>query len=477
MEQLNGLDAFFVHGESSRTPMHIGALLVYTEPRKVHPDIRYQQLRERVVQALPSAAVFRRRLLKVPAGLDHPYWIEDADFNLDNHLQRHRLRSKASYYDLEKLVASLHANQLDFSRPLWEAHLIEGLGQLAEYPSNSYGLYLKVHHAALDGVSATQILNSIHDATVGEQATPDTWEGERPPSSSRLLWRAYLNSLRQPLALIGQGQKLLPRWQRSQSEAKASPDNDSHRIDPGWQRSPFNKAVEANRQLTSVHFEMDALQRLRHHQTGATINHVLLAIISGAVRRYLIHLNQLPDTPLGAMVPVNLRSDDSGNSGNMIGAMIAGLRVDIDDPLQRLQAAATSAMTAKKSAERLGRFSMMNVARNLPSLAERSMFWSLAAMCRLPGGLPMPVATVLSNIPGPTSTMHLNGTRLIDIQAIGLLTDGCGLFHVAFSYQGRLSLTALSSSNTLVDPQRYRQCLLQSFDELLEAVEEVEDGA
>ncbi|AKH68744.1 acyltransferase, WS/DGAT/MGAT [Spongiibacter sp. IMCC21906] len=477
MEQLNGLDAFFVHGESPRTPMHIAAMLVYKETTRVHPDIRHQNLCQRISHALPLSTVFRRRLVTVPKGLDHPYWIEDADFALEKHVFRHRLGSKANHQNLEQLLATLHGQAMDFSKPLWEAHIIDGLGQLPEYPSNSYGLFLKVHHAALDGVSATQILASLHDnpqrntsSNIDNRET-DSWVGEPAPSSSRLLWRAYINHFRRPLHLLSEGRKLLPKMQRAKAQhdgSQVSPEG-NRQLPPSWQRSPFNKKITAERQLLSLHFELDALNSIRKQQPGTTLNQVLLAIVSGGLRHYLIAQNQLPADPLGGLVPINVRTKKSGKGGNALGMMVAGLRVDIEDPLQRLQAVRYSAHCAKKSSDSMGRFSLMNVAKHMPSLAEKSLLWGLSAACQIPGGLPMPLATVLSNIPGPRESLSLNGAELVDIQAIGLITDGCGLFHVALSYQQRICLTVLSAPNTLTQPEKYRDCLQQSYQELLTA--------
>ena len=191
MQQLNGLDALFAHNERQHAPMHIAALMVYTPQTTKHKKFRLQEVRNSIEQRLSVSPVFRRRLLTVPYNLDQPYWLEDETFNIDKHIHSHELTAKSSEADFHTLIATLHAQPMDMSRPLWEAHVIHGLGRLSNYSKGSFGIYMKVHHAALDGVSGTDILAALHGIeplAFKPGALPDTWAGETPPSQ----WAATL---------------------------------------------------------------------------------------------------------------------------------------------------------------------------------------------------------------------------------------------------------------------------------------------
>lgn len=469
MQQLNGLDALFAHNERQHAPMHIAALMVYTPQTTKHKKFRLQEVRNTIEQRLSVSPVFRRRLLTVAYNLDQPYWLEDETFNLDNHIHSHELTAKNNEADFHTLIATLHAQPMDMGRPLWEAHVIHGLGRLANYSKGSFGIYMKVHHAALDGVSGTDILAALHGIeplAFKPSAITDTWAGEAPPSQWAVSRNAYRNNLRKPLQLYRQARQLLPKLRREIQE----PPSD-HTPGVSWQKSPFNTRIDAQRQVFVVRFDFSRLRAIRRAYPRTTVNHVILCIVGGALRNYLIQRNALPNNPLASLVPVNVRGKDLDTCGNAISMLISNLRTDIEDPLQRLVAVRDAATSAKKRNDSIGRSSLSNIFRVLPSSLEAAALRTLSALAYWPGGIPLPACTFVSNVPGPPIPLYFNDAKLVDMLGLGLIMDHVGLFHVAMSYNGVLSLSVLSSPKTLQDPALYRCCLEASFSALDHAMQ------
>tara|TARA_R110000772_G_scaffold60576_2_gene136775 strand:+ start:11405 stop:12847 length:1443 start_codon:yes stop_codon:yes gene_type:complete len=469
MQQLNGLDALFAHNERQHAPMHIAALMVYTPQTTKHKKFRLQEVRNSIEQRLSVSPVFRRRLLTVPYNLDQPYWLEDETFNIDKHIHSHELTAKSSEADFHTLIATLHAQPMDMGRPLWEAHVIHGLGRLANYSKGSFGIYMKVHHAALDGVSGTDILAALHGIeplAFKPGALPDTWAGETPPSQWAVSRNAYKNNLQKPLQLFRQARQLLPKLRQEIQEHGSD-----HTPGVSWQKSPFNTRIDAQRQVFVVRFDFSRLRAIRRAYPRTTVNHVILCIVGGALRSYLIQRNALPNNPLASLVPVNVRSKDLDNCGNAISMLISNLRTDIEDPLQRLVAVRDAATSAKKRNDNIGRSSLSNIFRVLPSSLEAAALRTLSALAYWPGGLPLPACTFVSNVPGPPIPLYFNDAKLVDMLGLGLIMDHVGLFHVAMSYNGVLSLSVLSSPKTLQDPALYQRCLEASFSALDQAMQ------
>ena len=469
MQQLDGLDALFTLNERQHAPMHIAALLIYKAQTTKHKTFLQQEIRQSFKQRLGSSPIFRRRLFTVRYDMDHPYWIEDQHFNLDHHVFSHSIKDHDG--DLQALLATLHAQPMDMTRPLWEAHVIHGLGTLKDYDKGSFGLYMKVHHAAMDGVSGTEILATLHNlepiafSPEHAPAETDSWQADPAPKQWTITRQACLNNLRKPLNLAWQARKLIPSMKRA-----ASVGNVDHAPTVSWQKSPFNSRIDADRNVLLVRFDFCRLRQIRRHYPHTTVNHVILSIIGGALRRYLIAINKLPSNPLASMIPVNVRSRDSDVAGNAISMMIANLRTDIECPLQRLQAVRDASNNAKQFSNAIGRSSITSLVREMPSGLESVALRALSALAYWPGGVALPACTIVSNVPGPPVPLYFNDAKLVDMMALGLILDHLGLFHVAMSYNGVMTLSVLSSPSSLKEPEMYRRCLEASYATLDEAV-------
>jgi diacylglycerol O-acyltransferase len=468
MQQLDGLDALFALHERPHAPMHIAGLMVYAPETPRHKKFRQREVYQSFQQRLSLSPIFRRRLLRVPYALDHPYWVEDQSFELDRHIHSHDLANTSSLADLQATLAELHARPMDMKMPLWEVHIIHYMDRLPDYPKGSFGLYIKVHHAAMDGVSGTDILTALHGRNprpfIAKTIT-DNWQPEAQPTTWAMARQACINNLHKPLKLAKQSINLF-----STLRGNETVESSSHQPALSWQKSPFNQAINGRRDIQIVRLDFTRMRAMRRHYPRTTVNHIILSTVGGALRQYLIRQNALPETPLNALVPTNVRSRDNDSTGNAIGMLLSSLRTDIEDPLQRLLAVRDAAHNARKFSDGIGRSTISNLVRQLPSSIEAAALNTFSALSRWPGGLALPACTFVSNVPGAPIPLYFNDAKLVDMLGLGLIMDHVGLFHVAMSYNGIMTISVLSNPNTLSNPALYAECLKESFAALDTAI-------
>ena len=338
MEQLSGMDASFLHSETSTTPMHIGTVYIYDVSTAPNGFVRFKDILKTFEQRIDKSTVFRRKLATVPLELDQPYWIEDANFDLEFHVRHIALPQPGDWRQLCIQVARLHSRPQDRSRPLWEAYVIEGLDNVEGLPKGSFALFLKIHHAAIDGATGTEIMGAIHDLAAepdaDESSAGSTWRPESTPSNASLLWRAYLANLRHPFRLarvVGKGIPAIGRLRSGRKEKKFRSLGEK-------ERTRFNGEISAHRVFGAVTYDLAEVRRIKTVVEGATVNDVMLTIVGGALYKYLEAKGEAPERSLVTGAPVNVRSEEEvGAGGNVVSMMSISLRTDITDPLQRLR--------------------------------------------------------------------------------------------------------------------------------------------
>ena len=201
MEQLSGLDSAFLNLETRSAPTHVGGVAIYDQSSAPEGQVTFKGILTNVESRLHLARCFRQKIVQVPFGFDHPYWIEDANFDLEFHVRHIALPKPGDWRQLCIQIARLHARPLDLDKPLWEMYVIEGLDQVEGLPAGSFAILTKIHHAAIDGVSGVELTAAIHDlepqATVPE--SDSRWVPEAEPSFVELALRSTVNNIRQPL--------------------------------------------------------------------------------------------------------------------------------------------------------------------------------------------------------------------------------------------------------------------------------------
>lgn len=468
MQQLSGLDTLFARLEGGNSYLHVGPVMVYSPPAGGGEAPAFDAVLDLLDQRLCHWDVLRRKLLEVPWKLDNPYWVDDPDFELKNHVRQSRLRKPGDMRQLCKTLARLHSQPIDRARPLWMLHVIYGVDGIEGLPPGSFALYFKAQHAMMDGATGVAMINVLHDPDPNSSGEPGAGRRapEPTPSSFSLLSRAVFNNIRQPFKLAAAVGKAVPALKGRLTEGGKRQQD----VSDGKERTRFNGPVGPDRVLGFVRLSLEAVGKARRLVPGSTVNDVALAIVSGAMRRYLLDKGELPEISLVAGMPVNVRSaDQQGTVGNMISAMSVSLCTDIENPRERLQGIHRQSSAAKANLESLGPEVLTNVTNNLPPY--------LVALIAAPimesgllGKTPPLFNTLVSNVPGPRTTLFFGGAELTMIAGLGPCGDGLGLFHAVSSYCDEIAISFQACATMLPDPEFYTSCIQESWEELKAAM-------
>jgi len=450
MELMMPTDAIFLLGESREQPMHVGGLQLYQRPDGAGPDF----VRE-FYESLLAQKDFQPTFLKRPAtflgGIGSLGWSYDKDIDVDYHVRRKALPSPGRVRDLLELTSLLHSSLLDRHRPLWEAHVIEGL------KDGRFALYTKFHHSLIDGVSALKLMQRALSDDPDDRELRAIWtlpKRRHPKAGSS----SPLGSL---MRTVGSVAGLAPS---SVSLARAALFDQQLTLPFGAPRTMLNVKIGGARRCAAQSWSVDRIKSVKK-AAGMTLNDVVLAMCSGALRYYLLEHDALPDTPLIAMVPVNLRSEDEADTGgNLVGAILCNLATDTDDPAQRLETIHESMRSNKKVFSALPRFQALALsAMNMGSLA-------LAAVPGWVASTPPPFNLVISNVPGPTQQMYYGGARLDGNYPLSSVLDGQALNITLVSNADNLDFGLVGCRRSVPHLQRLLAHLESSLKDLERAV-------
>lgn len=463
MEQLTEMDYSMIQMESNTTPQHIAMVMFFDQSTAKGGKVRFKEILRAFKNRLHTAPVFRRKIGGLTRGFDTPYWLEDSGFNLEFHIRHIALPEPGDWRQLLILLSRLNARGLDLSRPLWEAYVIEGLGRVEGIPDNSFAVLMKVHHAAVDGTALVAMLNGMLSKTIDSPPpkVKDTWQGEPDPEARELWQSAVRNNLRRPVKLVKSLREIVPRMR----DAKEGESEDEEKA--GGLRTRFNGRVGAHRVMDALVIELEQIRKIRTSVEGTTLNDVIVSVVGGALRKYLLAKNELPDRSLITSVPISARESDTDlNKGNQVNLMRVKLATNIEDPVARLRAVNESARQAKDYASTAGVRNTLEISEGLwPQLigAGLKLFGHISTSERLM----LPQQTIVSNVPGPKDPLYLAGAKLGLLLLTGPLSDGMGLFHGVTSANGKVSITFYCCRDLMLDPQFYRQCLRDSWGELV----------
>ena len=367
-------------------------------------------------------------------------------------------------------VARLHSRPArPRPKPLWEMYVIEGLDGVEGVPKGSFAVMTKIHHAAIDGVSGAELAAAIHDLEpIGAPPPPEeNWVPERNPSFVELSLRTTANNIRNPFRLAKVARSAIPGVAtlfRSRPEDEVENAGDVP-------RTRFNAPVSPHRIVEGEDFSLQDIRDIRKRVPGSTVNDVILAVCSGAMRQYLSHHGELPKETLSAMAPISVRTDEEkGSAGNKISMMSVALQSDEADPLERLRKIHDTTQNSKATSEAVGARTMTDVTQFMPG-----MLAGLAARLYTRMGLANRIKpflnTIVTNVPGPQVPLYFTGARMVSLYGMGPIFDGMGLIHAVFSYSGRISITVTACRKQMPDPGFYAQCLRESFEGLMDAAE------
>jgi WS/DGAT/MGAT family acyltransferase len=455
VRRLSPVDGAWLAIESRDTPMHVGGLFEFTQPADA-PSGYLQDLfaRMRAAQAVPPP--WNLQLVEAPLiGSRLPLMREIHDVDLDYHVRHSALPHPGGQRELGVLVSRLHSNELDLHRPLWEVHLIEGL------EGNRFAMYSKIHHSLVDGISGMRLIMRALSRDPAETGTPSFWtvpEGDRPVRDGSS--QEGHGPLGVPLGLIRETASAAAGLSRAGLDlALAAVDARPLQAPYRGPDSVLSERITGQRRFATQQYEFERVKAIAR-AADCTLNDIVLYLSGTALRHYLIEHAHLPDRPLTAGIPVNLREADDQSMGTSIAFMIAELGTNVADARERLRAVSRSTAEAKRHLSRL------------PSEARTSYTLLLNApyiaglVLGLGGRAPVPFSLGISNVPGPTEPLYMNGSRLDSLFPLSLLTQGNALNITCVSYAGTLNFGFTGARETMPHLQRLAIYMGEALDEI-----------
>jgi len=460
--------AAFLLAESKNQPMHVGGLQLYERPDGAGPDF---------VRELFEASTSSDEEV-MPLFLKHPYrsvktagqlfWREDDQFDIEHHVRHNALPTPGRVRELLELCSRLHSTRLDWERPLWEAHLIEGLAD------GRVAMYTKIHHGLVDGISAMRLMQSTLSTDPDERNMPAPWT-KRAIRSSRSKSRddaattdaAHTlstlpgDALRTALGVTAEAAGMPAALVKTLSKGMR---NEASTVSFHAPRTMFNRSITSARRFAAQDWPIERIRGVGK-AAGVTINDVVLAMCGGAIRTYLIENDALPDAPLVAMVPVGLKAKEShlpsAEGGNAVGAVMARLGTDQADPGDRLRAVHRSMKDGKDALESLTPVQVlaMSAIGQAPAI--------LGPALKMQGIIRSPYNLIISNVPGPRTTHYWNGAKLVGNYPLSIPINGMALNITCTSYDGNMGFGLTGCRRTVPHLQR----LLTFLDDELAALE------
>jgi WS/DGAT/MGAT family acyltransferase len=449
--KLGSMDKLFLQLETATTPMHVGGLLLFRPPPDASPSFVLDHF-SRYSDSRVCAQPFN--WLLQPGR--KPSWREVSSVDMNAHIHRRMLSSSGSDEFLMETISGLHSTPIDQSRPMWECYPIDGLN------GGRFGVYYKIHHACIDGVSAIKRMQNAL-STSPDIDTPPLWAEKRTEARAKKRERPALPKrlAKAVAALRGQAggvaeitatlASMLRSARRDRSKLTSLPYSSP--------QTALNGMVSARRNFAFQRLPLSGVREIGK-AAGATVNDVALAICSAALRDLLIRTNQLPDRPLIAMVPVSLRELSDGAAGNAVTSILCNLGTHIADPLERLATIVESTRHGKQLIRKMSKDAA--VAYSLfvmfPAIAMQLMGAAKIA--------PLPFNVVVSNVPGPRAQLYERGASLEAIYPVSLLFERQAVNFTLISYLDTLDFGLLACAEAIPDLQRVARDITAAYDQL-----------
>lgn len=456
MQQLTGLDAAFLALETPRSTGHVGGVSIL-DPAAAPVPLDLARLTQVIGERLPLVPVMRRRLCTVPLGIDQPYWVDDDGFDIEYHVRELALPRPGSDAQLAEQVARIHARPLDRTRPLWECYLVTGLAR------KRVAIYTKVHHCAIDGVSGAELMTVLMDLRPEGRVLPpfEPFEPGAPPSRVELSVRAAGRLALRPLqvprlatdlvrALPALAPTIGPLVGGIAGLGRRGEDGELMKGAPLIApTTPFNQQITAHRKFAYASIPLDDVKTVKK-AFKVSVNDVVLAMCTGALRTWLTARDALPSGPLVAMVPVSVRDPrNKGALGNKVSAMMASLPTNLPDPVDRLTAVHRATEIAKAQHAVIPHGLVDDISGFAPpALTARAarMIFGSHLLSRLPA-----FNVVISNVPGPNIPVYMAGAKLLAHYPVSIVTDGIGLNITLIGYLGQLHFGIVAAREIVPD--------------------------
>jgi WS/DGAT/MGAT family acyltransferase len=483
VRQLSALDAQFLALESDRNYGHVGSVAVLDPSTAPGGELTLARLKELVRARLHLVPPFTSRLASVPFDLDWPYWVADEHFDLGYHVREIALPKPGSMAQLAEQTARIYSRRLDRARPLWELYLVHGLegGRMA--------LVSKVHHAAVDGMSGGEIMTMLYDVTAEPRAVEPASPDDAPeplPGGAAMLARTIASLPKAPFRAADRFGRLLPHVDvlpsvlgvpgsesisRGVSSVRKTLSRNADakiivrpRVRPP--RGAYDARLSPHRIFGFSSVRLSDVRRIKDH-FGVKVNDVVVAMVAGGLREHMQSHGILPDRPLGAQIPVSVRTaKEVGTFGNQVSVMFATIPTNLEDPAERIADTARQMGAAKERHKALPAKALRDVTQFIPpALHARATRSMLELSPRL--GINPPYNVVISNVPGPPIDIYTVGARLEALYPLSIITDGAGINVTVMSYRDAIDIGITADREQTPDVQALADGMKSELDALL----------
>ena len=461
VDRLSPLDVSFLYMETPTTAMHVGSVAVLQQPDH---GFDYERLVELISQRISLVPRYRQKVRWVPGRLANPVWVDDEDFDVTYHVRRSALPKPGSDAQLRELAGRLQSRQLDRNRPLWEIYLVEGLAD------DRVAIITKTHHAMVDGVSAVDIGTVMLDLTPEPREVPvDDWRPEPGPSTVGLVVGAVGDFLRRPAQAVDTARSAVVDVRATtgrltdtvggvlsslRTVARQAPD------------LPLNVPIGEQRRFGMATTDLDDYKMVRKSH-GGTVNDVVLATVSGALRTWLLTRGESvgPLTIVRAMVPVSVRVEGhKGQLGNRVSSYFVDLPVGEGNPVMRLHQVTYAMRGHKESGAAVGADALVQLSGFAPPTIH-----SLGARVASTGSRRL-FNVVVTNVPGPQFPLYAAGARMLGMYPVVPLAKGQAVAVGLTSYNGGVCYGLNADRDAMPDVDVLASCIEESLAELVATV-------
>jgi WS/DGAT/MGAT family acyltransferase len=461
MQRLSGLDASFLYLETAAQPLHVCSILEL-DTSTVPGGYTFDRLHDALGLRIKAMPQFREKLADSRFNLDHPVWVEDNDFDVDRHLHRIGLPSPGGRSELAEICGHIASLPLDRARPLWEMWVIENVAGTDAHEGGRIAVMTKVHHAGVDGVTGANLMSQLC-TTEPDAPPPDPVEGVGDASGLEIVISGAVKFATRPLKLAN----MLPATASTVIDTVKRARSGLTMAAPfAAPRTAFNANITGHRNVAFAQLDLEDIKTVKNH-FGVKVNDVVMALVSGVLRRFLIDRGELPDTTLVATVPVSVHDKSDRPGRNQVSGMFSRLETNIEDPAARLKSIAEANSVAKQHSLAIG----ATLLQDWTQFAAPAVFgvaMRVYAASRLSGAKPVH-NLVVSNVPGPQVPLYFLGSKVKALYPLGPIFHGSGLNITVMSLTGTLDVGIVSCPELLPDLWDMADDFPVALDELVGA--------
>ena len=463
MQRLSPIDVSFLDQEKEGSHMHVGAVMVFEGPPPPHEDVRAH-----IESRLHLVPRYRQKLAFPRFEMGRPVWVDDPQFNIDYHLRNTALPAPGSVEQLRLLTGRIFSQRLDRTKPLWELWLVQGL------EDNRFAIINKTHHSLVDGVSGVDLTTVLFDTSpTPTPVAAESWTPKVEPSDVMLVAKGVKDLAGMPVSLARRALGAAQRPREAAAEVRESVEGlggIAWKLMNPPPKTPLNVPIGPHRRVLWLRFPLDDLKLVKN-ELGGTVNDVFLAVVAGALARWLTRRGvRTEGLELRGVVPVSIRADEQrGALGNRIAAMLGPLPVYAADPRERLRIVSEAMKDLKESKQAVGAETLTRLQGFAPPtiLAQASRLNFSTRAYNL----------LVTNVPGPQFPLYLIGREMLEFAPVPFLAPDQALAVAIMSYNGNVDIGLMGDYDAIADLDDLGDDVRESLAELIEAARASADRA